>query len=127
MIARVIGEAALGPKVEEGPPPGPLRGPIAVTPVLCYEVLFPSIVASRRTPDSVAIVNLADDSWLPGDGASRLLVQLARFRAIEQRLPLVRVAHGGLSGVIDEIDPQLGDSSVCDSRTSSQIWRWYSA
>ena len=75
---------------------------IALAPLLCYEVLFPALAAQRRTPESVALVNLADDGWAPGSAASRHLTQLARFRAIEQRLPLVRLAHGGLSAVIDE-------------------------
>jgi len=101
-LAQLFGVAAEGPKVEETAQSGPLHGPIPVTPVLCYEVLFPGIVAERRTPGSVAIVNLADDSWLPGAAASRQLLERARFRAIEQRLPLVRVAHGGLSAVVDE-------------------------
>jgi apolipoprotein N-acyltransferase len=102
LLAPLFGEAAEWPKVEESVQSGPLRGPIAVVPVLCYEVLFPGIVAERRTPDSIAIVNLADDSWLPGAAASRQLLERARFRAIEQRLTLVRVAHGGLSAVVDE-------------------------
>ncbi|MGH2667761.1 MAG: nitrilase-related carbon-nitrogen hydrolase, partial [bacterium] len=72
-----------------------------LTPVLCYEVLFPDLVARRRTPDSLAIANLADDSWVESERPSRHLTNIARFRAIEQRLPLVRVAHGGLSAVVD--------------------------
>lgn len=102
LLVRLFGEAAQWPKVEESGGSGPLRGPISVTPVLCYEVLFPGIVAKRRTPDSVAIVNLADDSWVEGESATRHLTHLARFRAIEQRLPLIRLAHGGLSAVVDE-------------------------
>jgi apolipoprotein N-acyltransferase len=47
-------------------------------------------------------VNLADDGWLSSREASRQITQLARFRAIEQRLALVRVAHGGVSAVVDE-------------------------
>jgi apolipoprotein N-acyltransferase len=72
-----------------------------LTAALCYEVLFPGIVAARRTPDSVAILNLADDSWAEGRAATEQLTAYAAFRAIEQRLPLVRVAHGGLSVVVD--------------------------
>jgi apolipoprotein N-acyltransferase len=65
-------------------------------------MLFPGIAARRRTSESVALVNLADDSWLPGAEASHRLTQLARFRAIEQRLALIRLAHGGLSVIVDE-------------------------
>ena len=101
-LAALFGSAAKVPKVEEVAEMGPLRGPIHVTPVLCYEVLFPDLVARRRTPQSLAIANLADDSWVEGEIATRHLTNIARFRAIEQRLPLIRVAHGGLSVFVDE-------------------------
>jgi apolipoprotein N-acyltransferase len=87
--------------VEEAEDAGPLRGGFTLTPVLCYEALFPRLVARRRSPDSVAIVNLADDGWVVGDTATRQLTAFASFRAIEQRLTLIRVAHGGLSVVVD--------------------------
>jgi len=44
---------------------------------------------------SVAIVNLADDSWVAGEVVDAQLIAAASFRAIEQRLTLVRVSHGG--------------------------------
>jgi apolipoprotein N-acyltransferase len=46
-------------------------------------------------------VNLADDGWVGAEAATRQLTAFAMFRAIEQRLALVRVAHGGLSVAID--------------------------
>ncbi|MGH0029668.1 MAG: apolipoprotein N-acyltransferase [Myxococcota bacterium] len=103
ILGALFGEAAAWPKVEEADrtAPGPLRGGLTVTPVLCYEALFPGLAAERRSPDSVAILNLADDGWVAGDVATQQLTAFASFRAIEQRLPLIRVAHGGLSVVVD--------------------------
>ena len=101
LLAPLFGRAVYWPKVEEAAPGGPLRGAFTLTPALCYEVLFPGVVARRRAPDSLALLNLADDSWVSGDAASRQLLDGARFRAIEQRLPLLRLAHGGLSAVVD--------------------------
>lgn len=101
-LAPLFGEAARWPKVEEAASAGALAGGFSVSPVLCYEVLFPGLVAGRRTEESVALLNLADDGWVAGSAATRQLTAWASFRAIEQRLPLVRVAHGGLSVVIDE-------------------------
>jgi apolipoprotein N-acyltransferase len=102
ILARLFGAAAAWKRVEEAPAPSAFRASVPLAPLLCYEVLFPAIAARRRTAETAALVNLADDGWLPGGEASRHLVQLARFRAIEQRLVLVRVAHGGLSAVVDE-------------------------
>jgi apolipoprotein N-acyltransferase len=100
-LSLLFGDAASWKKVEEAPEAGPLRGAFTLTPVLCYEALFPDLVARRRSPDSLAIVNLADDGWVAGDTATHQLTAFATFRAIEQRLTLVRVAHGGLSVVVD--------------------------
>lgn len=102
LLAPLFGGAARWPKVEEAPTPGAsLAARFSITPALCYEVLFARIVAHRRSPESLAILNLADDSWVTGDAATRQLTEWAAFRAIEQRLPLIRVAHGGLSARID--------------------------
>jgi apolipoprotein N-acyltransferase len=101
LLSSVMGEAAKGPRVEEAHDAGPLRGEFTISPVLCFEVLFPRIVAERRNDESVAIVNFADDSWVPGEVVDTQLVTAAAFRAIEQRLTMVRISHGGLSVVID--------------------------
>lgn len=99
-VSRMFGGATSWPKVEEVQGGSSLRGTFIVTPVLCYEVLFPGLVDRRTDPGSAVLLNLADDSWVEGEAATRWLTDLARWRAIEQRKPLVRVAHGGLSAAI---------------------------
>ncbi len=107
LLAWMVGEAAQGPKVAEALSAGPLRGEFTLSPVLCFEILFPRLVADRRDESSVAIVNLADDSWAEGQVLDAQLVTAATFRAIEQRLTLVRVSHGGLSVAIDALGQQI--------------------
>lgn len=89
------------PQVEEAQFAGPLRADFVVTAILCYEALFPGLVSERTSKDSLAIVNLSDDSWIPGNVADSQLLAASAFRAIEQRLTLIRVSHGGLSVVLD--------------------------
>jgi apolipoprotein N-acyltransferase len=102
LAARLLGAAGDGKRVEEAAHREPaLNARPSVAPVLCYEALFPGIAAGRRSPESAAIVNLADDGWVESEVATRQLLAFARFRAIEQRLALVRVAHGGLSALVD--------------------------
>ena len=97
-----FGRAARWPKVQEASDPGGSLGAgFSLTPALCYEVLFPRVVAQRRSPESLAILSLADDSWVSGEMATRQLADFAAFRAIEQRMTLIRLAHGGLSEVVD--------------------------
>jgi apolipoprotein N-acyltransferase len=102
-LASLYGRAASWPKVQEAQAPGTsLTAGFSVAPALCYEVLFPQVVARRRSRESLAILNLADDSWVRGDMVTRQLADFAAFRAIEQRITMIRVAHGGLTRVIDE-------------------------
>lgn len=101
-LIRLLGRTADSPTVEEADDHGrALVGAFSVTPVLCYEILFPEIVASRRTPESLVILNLADESWVNSAAATRQLADFASFRAIEQRIPLIRVTHGGLSRMVN--------------------------
>jgi apolipoprotein N-acyltransferase len=115
--AHFFGAAARWRKVQEATSAPSFGGPIEIAPLLCYEALFANIAARRRTRAAVAYVNLADTSWLPSAAARRMLGELARFRAIEQRLTLVRVSHGGVSMEIDafgrvvQILPLEGEAS----------------
>ena len=97
-----LGRAATGSRAEAGTSEEPLRGRFGVPVLLCYEVVFPGLAAARRTDDSPFLLNLANDSWFEGSAVSAQQLAFGAFRAIEQRLALVRVAHGGISAVIDE-------------------------
>src|SRR5690606_8817159 len=72
----------------------------SVAPLVCYEIVFP-----RFTPRGADrpgwIVNLSNDSWFGPTAGPRQHLNIARYRAIEEGLPLARAASGGLSGVID--------------------------
>lgn len=107
LLAAAFGGAGDGKKVDEAARAGPLQGDFTLAAVLCYEALFPGIVAERRDSKTVAVVNLADDGWLGEDSATRQLAAFASFRAIEQRLPFVRVAHEGLSLAVDAFGEPL--------------------
>jgi len=69
--------------------------------LICYEILFPD----RVVADSRArwIVNVTDDSWFgPWAGPKQHLL-VARMRAIEEGIPVVRAANTGISAVIDPL------------------------
>jgi len=97
----LIARGADGPRVVEAERARPMKGEFTLTPALCFEILFPQLVADRRDEQALAIVNLADDSWVAGEVLDAQLIAAGAFRAIEQRLPMVRVSHGGLSVAID--------------------------
>jgi len=97
----LIARGGDGPRVVEADRVEPLKGEFTLTAVLCFEILFPELVADRRDEETLAIVNLADDSWVAGEVLDAQLIAAGAFRAIEQRPTMIRVSHGGLSVVVD--------------------------
>lgn len=96
-----LGELMHGPRTEPMTEERPLRGTHEFAVVLCYESVFPRLVQSRRSSRTLAILNLANDSWLQSESPSLQELAYTSFRAIEQRLPLVRVTDGGISASVD--------------------------
>jgi apolipoprotein N-acyltransferase len=109
MLSPLLGDVARWDRVEEGGAAGPLRAEFTLAALLCFEALLPGAARGRRDARTLAIVNPADDSWVRGEMATRQLTAFARYRAIEQRLPLLRVAHGGLSAAFDSLGRPLGE------------------
>jgi apolipoprotein N-acyltransferase len=84
--------------------PGPrtiaLAGLPPFAPLICYEVIFPgAIIHETQRPDW--ILNVTNDAWYGRSSGPYQHFAIARTRAIEEGLPLVRAANNGLSGVVD--------------------------
>ncbi|MCP5041709.1 MAG: apolipoprotein N-acyltransferase, partial [bacterium] len=69
---------------------------------ICYEAVQPSFVREMVNEGRAnLIVTLANDAWFGDTREPILHLQLARLRAVEHRLYLVRATNSGISAIID--------------------------
>ena len=83
-----------------GPRTIALPGLPPFAPLICYEAIFPgAIVDEAMRPDW--LLNVTNDAWYGRTSGPFQHFAIARTRAVEEGLPLVRVANNGISGVVD--------------------------
>ena len=64
-------------------------------------MIFPGAVIAPDGPRPEWMVNISNDGWYGNTSGPRQHFTFARFRAVEEGLPMVRVGGTGISGVID--------------------------
>jgi apolipoprotein N-acyltransferase len=84
--------------------PGPrtidMPGLPPFAPLICYEVIFPHAIVDEDDRPAW-ILNVTNDAWYGQSSGPYQHFAIARTRAVEEGLPLVRAANNGISGVID--------------------------
>ena len=110
-------DAGSGPAVLHAP------GLPDALPLICYESIFPQDVGAAFRPGgsrAAWMLNVTDDAWFGRTPGPYQHFAQSRLRTIEQGLPMVRAANGGISAVIDGLGRiiaqlPLGVESVLDS------------
>jgi apolipoprotein N-acyltransferase len=70
-----------------------------VLPLICYEAVFPQDLRGTTRPDW--LLQITNDAWFGTLTGPFQHAAQARLRAVEQGLPLVRVANTGVTEVVD--------------------------
>ncbi len=79
--------------------------------LICYEIIFPELSRRAALEGANLLVNITNDGWFGRTAAPSQHLQMASFRAVEQRKTLVRAANTGFTALIDawgEIHRGLG-------------------
>ncbi|WP_442754004.1 apolipoprotein N-acyltransferase [Methylocystis sp. JAN1] len=125
-LLRPLGVSHLVPGTwDQGQGPRTLAAPglPQMSPLICYEAIFPGEAAPRdkRGKRPQLLLNVTNDGWFGKTVGPYQHFAQARLRAIEEGLPLIRVANTGISAIVDaygrtiEALP-LGEEGVIDGR-----------
>ena len=77
-----------------------LPGPVRALPFVCYEIIFPDLVAVDAASADL-IVNVTNDAWFGDTPGPYQHFRQAQVRSVENGVPLLRAANTGISGVVD--------------------------
>ena len=73
---------------------GPERAP---TGLICYELVYPSLVRQAVRGGARLLLNLTNDAWYGRSSAPIQFLAIAQLRSAEHGLPMLRVANTGVS------------------------------
>ncbi len=79
----------------------PLRaGAYRVAPFVCYEIVYPELVA-RSARDSDLLLTISNDSWFGNSIGPLQHLQMTQMRALENGRYMIRGTNNGVSAIID--------------------------
>jgi apolipoprotein N-acyltransferase len=123
VLGRIGLKKVTGGTIDFQPGPGrqtlTLPGLPPFSPLICYEAIFPGAVVDPGARPAW-LLNITNDAWFGRSSGPYQHLAMARLRAVEEGLPLVRSANTGISVVIDPLGRitarlDLGTTGVLDA------------
>jgi apolipoprotein N-acyltransferase len=85
--------------------------------LVCFEGIFPEVARAYVQAGAGILVNITNDAWFGRSSAPYQHLSMTVFRAVENRVPLVRAANTGISSVIDSKGHIRGMTSLFEEAT----------
>lgn len=74
-----------------------------IVSLICFESIFPDFVSNFVNRGANVIVNITNDGWFGKTSAPYQHFEMARVRAIENNIYLIRAANTGISAVVNPV------------------------
>ena len=84
-----------------------LKGFGDIITLICYEILFSNEVSKKISDNTKLLINITNDAWFGNTIGPHQHLALAKIRAVETGLPLVRVANTGISAFISPYGDEI--------------------
>lgn len=112
----------IGAGFEAGAPPTRLIVPEAAPALvlICYEAIFPGMTP-RGDERPGWLVSVTNDAWFGQGSGPHQHYAMARFRAIEEGLPMARAAAGGISAIVDSMGRQVAATNNRRTYAEAQL------
>lgn len=87
------------------------------TPYICYDAIFGDLVREAAREGSRLMVNITNDGWFGRSTAPGNHLNLVRYRAVENGMPVARIANSGISAFIDQYGHYDGQNTELFTET----------
>lgn len=111
-------------------------GAISIAPTVCYEIVYPDLVAESARSAQV-LLTVSNDAWFADSIGPLQHMQMAQMRALETGRYLIRSTNNGVSAIVDpqgrirtrseQFVAQVLEGEVYPARGWTPFMRWGSS